>query len=175
MESSSTNDLPNPTGSSPPPYSDSQISQYLSHISFPVSTYPIPTPQALKDLNKHYPITSPPSSTANEASETSAHPNELSEEATKALNFLSLLQRHHLAAIPFENLSLHYSKWKGVGIKKEEVWQKMIGDGRGRGGYCMENNRLFGAVLKSLGFEVYALGARVYNQTMPQDGGFNGW
>jgi arylamine N-acetyltransferase len=31
------------------------------------------------------------------------------ESAENALEYLSLLQKHHLVAIPFENLSLHYS------------------------------------------------------------------
>src|SRR5690606_17659533 len=37
----------------------------------------------------------------------------------------------------------------------------------GRGGYCFEHNRLFGAVLESLGFDVTGLAARVLWEREP--------
>ncbi|KAF1845388.1 arylamine N-acetyltransferase 1 [Cucurbitaria berberidis CBS 394.84] len=87
-----------------------------------------------------------------------------------ALAYLALLQKHHLAEIPFENLTLHYSVHRQVSLHPEELFKKIIGDNNGRGGYCMENNGLFGTLLHSLGFNVYSAGARVFDH-----GQWTGW
>ncbi|EDU44988.1 NhoA Arylamine N-acetyltransferase [Pyrenophora tritici-repentis] len=78
-----------------------------------------------------------------------------------ALEYLALLQKLQLAAIPFENISLHYSAHRSISIHPEEVFRKIISNGNGRGGYCMENNLLFGTLLYSLGFTMYSGGCRV--------------
>ncbi|KAF2116263.1 arylamine N-acetyltransferase 1 [Lophiotrema nucula] len=78
------------------------------------------------------------------------------------LAYLSLLQKLHLVAIPFENLTLHYSHHRQVTVHPEELFKKIIGDNNGRGGYCMENNCLFGTLLRSIGFKLYSAGGRVY-------------
>jgi arylamine N-acetyltransferase len=83
-------------------------------------------------------------------------------ENEEALNYLALLQKHHLAEIPFENLTLHYSTHHQISIHPEELFKKIIADNNGRGGYCMENNCLFGTLLLTLGFSIYSGGARVY-------------
>jgi arylamine N-acetyltransferase len=86
------------------------------------------------------------------------------------LRYLALLQKHQLAEIPFENLTLHYSAHHQVSIHPEELFKKIIADNNGRGGYCMENNSLFGTLLRTLGFNIYSGGARVF------DGGqWTGW
>lgn len=87
-----------------------------------------------------------------------------------ALQYLSLLQKRHLIHIPFENLTLHYSAHRQVSIHADELFKKIIGDNNGRGGYCMENNGLFNALLHSLGFSVYSAGGRVFD-----DGKWTGW
>jgi arylamine N-acetyltransferase len=87
-----------------------------------------------------------------------------------ALNYLALLQKHQLAAIPFENLNLHYSAHHQVSIHPEELFRKIVTDNNGRGGYCMENNCLLGTLLYSLGFTIYSGGARVF-----ADGDWTGW
>jgi arylamine N-acetyltransferase len=92
----------------------------------------------------------------------------LSQE--EALNYLALLQKHHLAEVPFENLSLHYSPHHQVSVHPEELFKKIIADNNGRGGYCMENNCLFGTLLLTLGFTIYSGGARVW---VP--GSWTGW
>jgi arylamine N-acetyltransferase len=79
-----------------------------------------------------------------------------------ALKYLALLQKHHLAAVPFENLTLHYSTHRQVSVHPEALFKKIIADNNGRGGYCMENNCLFGTLLFSLGFNIYSGGARVW-------------
>ncbi|KAJ4324506.1 hypothetical protein N0V94_001246 [Neodidymelliopsis sp. IMI 364377] len=80
-----------------------------------------------------------------------------------ALEYLTLLQQRNLAEIPFENLTLHYSAHHSINVHPEALFSKIIGDNNGRGGYCMENNALFGTLLFSLGFNIYSAGARVNN------------
>ncbi|KAF2036665.1 arylamine N-acetyltransferase 1 [Setomelanomma holmii] len=87
-----------------------------------------------------------------------------------ALTYLALLQKHHLSEIPFENLTLHYSTHRQVSIHPEVLFTKIIGDNNGRGGYCMENNCLFGTFLYTLGFAIYSGGARVFD-----NGAWTGW
>ena len=83
-------------------------------------------------------------------------PTDDSEE-TKA--YLTKLQRHHLGAVPFENIALHYSTHHTISLDPETLYEKIVINGRG--GYCMEGNCLFGSILRSLGFNVYSGGARV--------------
>lgn len=86
------------------------------------------------------------------------------------LSYLATLQKCHLTTIPFENLSLHYSQDRIISLDRDALFEKMVGSGSGRGGYCMEQNLFFGTVLKSLGFEVISTGARVMGS-----GDYNGW
>ncbi|KAJ8099010.1 arylamine N-acetyltransferase 1 [Lipomyces tetrasporus] len=83
------------------------------------------------------------------------------------LPFLTVLTKYQMAGIPFENLELHYSPHHNISLDPQHLFQKMIGRGTNRGGYCMENNRLFGTVLRSLGFIVYSVGARVSEAVQP--------
>lgn len=87
-----------------------------------------------------------------------------------ALAHLHSLLKHQLAEIPFENLTLHYSHHRQISIHPEELFKKIVSDNNGRGGYCMENNTLFGALLHSVGFDVFSAGARVFD-----DGRWSGW
>jgi len=87
-----------------------------------------------------------------------------------ALRYLTLLQRHHLTEIPFENLALHYSPHRQISLHPEALFQKIITDNNGRGGYCMENNGLFGMLLRSLGYKLFSAGARVFD-----DEKWTGW
>lgn len=67
----------------------------------------------------------------------------------------------HVAALPFENLS----PWLGapVSLSLDALERKLVRGGRG--GYCFEQNGLFAAVLRAIGFEVQTLIARVlWNQ-----------
>lgn len=70
---------------------------------------------------------------------------------------LQLLHRHHIQSIAFENLN----PFLGLPVKldMDSLIQKIIYDGRG--GYCYEQNLLFWEVLKTLGFQVKGLEARV--------------
>lgn len=74
------------------------------------------------------------------------------------LSVLRDLQAHHLHAIPFENLDIHTDTL--IIPELEAIYQKMVM--RNRGGFCYELNGLFSKLLKSLGFEVKQISARVY-------------
>jgi N-hydroxyarylamine O-acetyltransferase len=73
------------------------------------------------------------------------------------LDVLRALHLRHPMAIPFENLDtfLH----RRVPLDLPSVQAKLVA-GR-RGGYCFEQNLLFRAVLRAIGFRVSALAARV--------------
>ena len=83
------------------------------------------------------------------------------------LELLSALQRHHLANVPFENLELHYSPTKVINTDAELLFQKIVTQNNGRGGYCMENNLFFGTLLRTLGFSVMSTGGRVNTAVQP--------
>jgi N-hydroxyarylamine O-acetyltransferase len=70
---------------------------------------------------------------------------------------LDALMRAHIAAVPFENLDVQLGN--PVTIDIPSVFAKLVG--RRRGGWCYENNGLFGRVLSELGFDVRRLSAGV--------------
>ncbi|NXE75417.1 ARY2 protein, partial [Cochlearius cochlearius] len=66
--------------------------------------------------------------------------------------------QHHIRAVPFENLSIHCGE--GIELDLEATYKKIVR--KKRGGWCMENNHLLSWVLKTLGYDVTLLGAKVY-------------
>ncbi|KAK5109129.1 hypothetical protein LTR62_007491 [Meristemomyces frigidus] len=86
------------------------------------------------------------------------------------LAYLSLLHKHELVKIPWENLTQHYSWHRVVNVEPQHLFNKIISN-PGRGGYCMEANSFFGTVLLSLGFHTYMAGARICKSK----GVFGGW
>ena len=90
-----------------------------------------------------------------------------------ALDFLRVLQRYQVAAVPFENLSLHYAAHRGISIDPDSLFEKIVDSPSERGGYCMENSGLFGTVLRSLGYEVTAVGGRVNEAAQPMSASKN--
>ncbi len=70
---------------------------------------------------------------------------------------LEALMRAHIAAMPFENLDVQLGN--RVTIDLPAVFAKLVG--RRRGGWCYENNGLFGWALGALGFEVRRISAGV--------------
>ncbi len=72
---------------------------------------------------------------------------------------LRRLQLAHLLAVPFENLSIHYGE--PIVLDDEALFQKIVV--RKRGGFCYEDNGLFAALLRELGFKVSMLAAGVAN------------
>lgn len=90
-----------------------------------------------------------------------------------ALVFLRGLQRHQLAFVPFENLNLHYSVHRTISLDSQTLFDKIVNPNSERGGYCMENSALFGAVLRTLGYDVTSVGARVNEAAQPMSASKN--
>lgn len=76
------------------------------------------------------------------------------------LDYLTVLLKHHVIRVPFENLVQHYSWHRVINTDALHVFRKIMGQ-TGRGGYCMEANVLFHTVLLSLGFKCYTAQGRV--------------
>ena len=72
---------------------------------------------------------------------------------------LRRLQRAHLRAIPFENLSI--MRGEPIPLDEASLFDKIVT--RRRGGFCYELNGLFAALLRALGYRVTLLSARVAN------------
>jgi N-hydroxyarylamine O-acetyltransferase len=66
------------------------------------------------------------------------------------------LQRRHLFAVPFENLSIHLGE--PIALDEAALFEKVVR--RRRGGFCYELNGAFAALLTSLGFTVSLFAAR---------------
>ncbi len=81
-------------------------------------------------------------------------------------NFPTLQRLHflHPQSIPFENLDSYCDQVPS--LNPTDVFNKLVVNARG--GYCFEHNQLFARVLKSLGFQVQGLRARVLWQ-QPED------
>lgn len=86
----------------------------------------------------------------------SAHP----PASDGPLALLTALQTRQIGCVPFEAISLHYSKERKLYLDPDDLFEKIVRGGRG--GYCMELNTFFGAVLRSMGFHVMATGGRVF-------------
>lgn len=65
----------------------------------------------------------------------------------------------HMQNVPFENLDIGVKR--PIQLTEDALWRKIVINRRG--GFCYELNGLFAALLKSIGFEVTYLNARVYN------------
>src|SRR5689334_7918176 len=62
-----------------------------------------------------------------------------------------------MRSVPFENLSIHAGE--PIVLDDEALFEKIVV--RRRGGFCYEDNGLFAALLRALGFEVSMLSAEV--------------
>lgn len=74
-----------------------------------------------------------------------------------SLAVLHALTLHHATTIPFENLDVLLGR--GINLAPEAIFQKLVWDRRG--GYCFEQNNLLLLVLRTLGYRVTPIGARV--------------
>ena len=77
---------------------------------------------------------------------------------TVAAATLEALQRAHLLAVPFENLSIMWGE--PIELDDREHYEKIVE--RRRGGFCYEQNGLFAWALGEIGFRVSRLGAAVW-------------
>ncbi|KAN0069250.1 hypothetical protein V8E54_012879 [Elaphomyces granulatus] len=76
-----------------------------------------------------------------------------------ALWAVTTLQLYHMAAIPHENLDLHYSSHHTVPLEIDIIYESIVI--RRRGGTCLQVHQLFSKLLRSLGFQTYNTVARV--------------
>jgi len=77
--------------------------------------------------------------------------------AAPTLETLGALLRAHNHNIPFENLDVQLGKTLTTRI--EDAYDKIVN--RGRGGWCYEQNGLFGWALSQIGFDVRRIAASV--------------
>ncbi|HXC16607.1 MAG TPA: arylamine N-acetyltransferase [Holophagaceae bacterium] len=77
--------------------------------------------------------------------------------AKPGLASLRALHFAHATSIPFENLAIQMGE--GVSLHLDAIQDKLVR--RRRGGYCFEQNSLFLAVLREIGFDVEPFEARV--------------
>ncbi|KAI1126183.1 hypothetical protein F5Y10DRAFT_245340 [Nemania abortiva] len=96
--------------------------------------------------------------------------------APPSYDLLRTLHTHMLAAVPYENLAIHYNPSHAVELDPQHLFRKIVVNKRGRGGYCMEDGILYNHMLVGLGFDSYTVGVR----TRLRDGGipkgdFPGW
>ncbi|XP_015236189.1 PREDICTED: arylamine N-acetyltransferase, pineal gland isozyme NAT-10-like isoform X2 [Cyprinodon variegatus] len=75
------------------------------------------------------------------------------------LETLTSIHQLHIMSIPFENLSIHCGEW--ITMDLEVIFNKLVRSSRG--GWCLENNSLFGWVLREMGFDATTLSSRAFN------------
>lgn len=76
------------------------------------------------------------------------------------LEVLTALQRAHVCSVPFENLDVQFRR--PVSLAVEDAYEKIVN--KNRGGWCFEQNGLFGWALAALGFDVTRMAASVMRQ-----------
>jgi N-hydroxyarylamine O-acetyltransferase len=79
---------------------------------------------------------------------------------------LAALHRAHLEAVPFENLDIHLKR--PIRLDEAAFFEKVVL--QRRGGFCYELNGLFAHLLRTLGYRVTLLSARV--ATQPDGSGY---
>ncbi|KAF3686868.1 Arylamine N-acetyltransferase, pineal gland isozyme NAT-10 [Channa argus] len=78
------------------------------------------------------------------------------------LGTLKLIHKQHVMSLPFENLSMHCGE--RITMDLEVIFNKLVRSNRG--GWCMENNSLFGWALRKMGYDPVTLGSRVFNSAI---------
>lgn len=90
------------------------------------------------------------------------------------LEYLKRLQKYHMQAVPFENLNMHYANPVIKSLDPQDLYDKIVV--RKWGGTCTENNNFFGRMLRSMGFDIRAVGSRIENRTQGfAEPGYAGW
>jgi N-hydroxyarylamine O-acetyltransferase len=77
-----------------------------------------------------------------------------------SLNTLFELQKKHIKNVPFENLGIHYNK--EIKLDVDAIYRKIVRNKRG--GFCYELNGLFYNLLKTIGFDVKMISAKVHKK-----------
>ena len=78
-------------------------------------------------------------------------------DARPAMATLDSLLRRHVCAVPFENIDVQLGRQLTTDV--EEALEKIVC--RGRGGWCYEQNGLFGWALSEIGFDVMRVAGAV--------------
>jgi N-hydroxyarylamine O-acetyltransferase len=73
---------------------------------------------------------------------------------------LAALQEAHVCAVPFENLDVQLGR--PLSIRVEDAYEKIVLNSRG--GWCYEQNGLFGWALSEIGFDVTRIAASVMRE-----------
>ncbi|CAJ1048776.1 arylamine N-acetyltransferase%2C pineal gland isozyme NAT-10-like [Xyrichtys novacula] len=74
------------------------------------------------------------------------------------LETLKMVHKQHVMTVPFENLSMHCGERMVLDL--EVTYNKIVRSNRG--GWCLENNQLFGWVLREMGYDCTSLISRVF-------------
>ena len=100
----------------------------------------------------------------------------LDNDPERNLAFLTSLHTHMLSTVPYENLTIHYSKTHTISLDPQHLFRKIVVENCGRGGYCMENSLFYNQILRGLGFNAYTVGVRIRHRVdgVPQ-GEYIGW
>ena len=80
-----------------------------------------------------------------------------SGDTRPTVSTLASLLRRHACSIPFENIDVQLGR--SLTIDVEDAFEKIVE--RGRGGWCYEQNGLFGWALSEVGFEVMRVSGAV--------------
>lgn len=73
---------------------------------------------------------------------------------------LAALQEAHICAVPFENIDVQLGR--PLSIRIEDAYEKIVINSRG--GWCYEQNGLFGWALSEIGFDVRRIAASVMRE-----------
>uniref|UniRef100_A0A3Q3E250 arylamine N-acetyltransferase n=1 Tax=Labrus bergylta TaxID=56723 RepID=A0A3Q3E250_9LABR len=74
------------------------------------------------------------------------------------LETLKLIHKQHVMTVPFENLSMHCRE--RIVMDLEATYSKIMRNNRG--GWCLENNFLFGWVLREMGYDCTTLNSKCF-------------
>lgn len=98
------------------------------------------------------------------------------QSSPPSLSLLNALHVHTISTLAYENLSLHYDPAHDVELDPQYLFDKIVVNKRGRGGFCMEVAILYCHMLRAMGFDAYTAGVRTRSRIagVPQ-GDYPGW
>ncbi len=82
------------------------------------------------------------------------------DHITEPERSLKDLHYQHLVNVPFEDLSIHHRQ--PIELDAEKLHKKVVI--RNRGGFCYELNFMFYHLLRSLGYRVHMISARIFDE-----------
>lgn len=95
----------------------------------------------------------------------SRHRTTLNSKACLGFAELNAVHVYQISTFPYDNLSLHYNASDITrpipSLDPQELYDKLVTQNRGRGGYCFELATFYYHILRTLGFRVYRAGVRI--------------